>query len=74
MSVLLAEIVSREEPYRYYEEEINVVNDKAIQTEEKPKTFDKEDPYHFLREHSSPKAVFRPNGGFTTTRGYYILR
>jgi hypothetical protein len=65
-------MVIREESYKYYEEEINAVTDKATQTDEALKTFNKEDPYYFLRKHPSPKAVFRPDGGFTTIRGHYI--
>jgi hypothetical protein len=41
-------MIIKEEPYKYCEEEINAVENKATQTEEAPKTFDEEDPYHFL--------------------------
>jgi hypothetical protein len=30
MSVLLAEIITKEGPYKYYEEEINAVDNKVI--------------------------------------------
>jgi hypothetical protein len=65
-------MVTKEGPCKYYEEEINAVNNKATQTKEAPKTFNEEDPYHFLQEHPLPGAVFRPDEGFTTTRGHYI--
>jgi hypothetical protein len=32
ISILLTEIVNKEKSYKYCEEEINVVNDKEIQT------------------------------------------
>jgi hypothetical protein len=65
-------MVTKKRPYKYCEEEINAVDNKATQTEEASKTFNEEDPYYFLREYPLPGAVFRPNKGFTTTRGYYI--
>jgi hypothetical protein len=67
-------MVTKKEPYKYYEEEINAINNKITQTEEAPKTFNEENPYHFLRKYPSLEAVFRPNERFTITREYYILR
>jgi hypothetical protein len=65
-------MIIKEKPYKYCEEEINAINNKVTQTKEAPKTFNEEDPYYFLREYPPPKAVFRPDGGFTITREYYI--
>jgi hypothetical protein len=66
--------MTKEKLYKYCEEEINAVNNKAIQTKEALKKFNKEDPYHFLREYLLPRTVFKSNEKFTTTRKYYISK
>jgi hypothetical protein len=59
-------MIIKEKPYKYCEEEINVVDNKIIQTEKAPKTFNEKDPYYFLQEYPLPRTVFRPNGRFIT--------
>jgi hypothetical protein len=65
-------MIIKKRPYKYCEEEINAVDNKVTQTEKAPKTFNEEDPYHFLRKYPLSGAVFRPDEGFIITRKYYI--
>jgi len=74
VSVLLAEVGSKEGQCRYCDDEINGVTDRGTQTEpaEDSAALDPEDPMSFLREHPPPGSRPEQDGGYTTTQGHYV--